>query len=77
MTTIAERKKIAKLVLTTNDDTIIEKIKSIILTGRNRTKDLFIKKYNKEIEEAVDRVRKGKFYSEEQADILLAEWEKE
>ena len=59
MITVAERKKLAKLVLTNQDTTVIEKIKSLV-PPRTKANEFVVKNYNKDIDEA---------------DILLAEWE--
>jgi hypothetical protein len=75
MITASERKKIAKLVLTTNDNAIIEKIKALIFSA-TKPKETFVKKYNKEIDDAIEQIRSGKYYTQEQADSLLALWEK-
>lgn len=73
MITATERKKIAKLVLTSENGNMLDKIKSLI-SDENKA---FIKQYNKEVDKAVERVRSGKFYSQDEADKLLAAWEKE
>lgn len=75
MITANERKKIAKLVLTTNDDSVIEKIRSLLLSGV-KVQDTAVKKYNDEIDEAVEQIRAGKYFTQDEADTLLAEWEK-
>ena len=75
MITIAERKKIAKLILTTPNNAIIEKIKSLIFSG-SKAYDTAVKKYNKEIDEAVKQIKAGKYFTQDEADSLLAEWEK-
>jgi hypothetical protein len=75
MITVAERKKIAKLVLTTHDNTVIEKIKSLVFPVA-KAKEAAVKKYNKEIDEAVKQIRAGKYFTQDEADTLLAEWEK-
>lgn len=73
MITATERKKIAKLVLTSENGNMLDKIKSLI-SDENKA---LIKQYNKEVDKAVERVRSGKFYSQDEADKLLAAWEKE
>jgi predicted ATPase len=75
MITVAERKKIAKLVLTTHDNTVIEKIKFLVFAGA-KANEAAVKKYNKEIDEAVKQIRVGKYFTQDEADTLLAEWEK-
>ena len=75
MITVAERKKIAKLVLTTHDNTVIEKIKLLVFPGA-KARETAVKKYNKEIDEAVKQIRAGKYFTQDEADTLLAEWEK-
>jgi|GEM_PF-3061921 hypothetical protein len=77
MTTIAERRRIAKLVLTINNETVIDKIKSLLAIESKTAKENHIKKYNKEISEAEERIEKGEFYTAEQANVLLAKWQKE
>lgn len=75
MITITERKKIAKLILTIPDDAIIEKIQSLIFSGI-KAYEAAVKKYNKEIDEAVKEMKAGKYFTQDEADALLAEWEK-
>jgi len=75
MITVAERKKIAKLVLTTHDTDIIEKIKSLIFP-KAKANSTAIKKYNKEIDEAVQQIKEGKYFTQDEADTLLEEWGK-
>lgn len=77
MTTIAERKKIAKLVLTISDDEVINRIKSMLTSASKSAKEKYIEQYNKEIDEADARIEKGEFYTGEQANALLAKWQKE
>jgi flagellar biosynthesis chaperone FliJ len=77
MTTIAERKKIAKLVLTINDERVINKIKSLLTSESKTAREKYIKQYNKEIDEADKRIEKGEFYTGKQANALLAKWQKE
>jgi hypothetical protein len=76
MITVADRKQIARLVLTTHDNKVIEKIKALIFPD-TRAKESYVKKYNKEIDEAVAQIRSGKYFTQEQAESLLAAWEKE
>jgi hypothetical protein len=76
MITLSERKKIAKLVLTTKDDTVIQKIKSLIFPDV-KLQEAAVKKYNKEIDDAVKQIKDGKYFTQDEADRLLAEWEKE
>jgi hypothetical protein len=77
MTTIAEREKIAKLVLTINDESVINKIKSLLTSESKTAREKYIKQYNKEVDEADARIEKGEFYTGEQANALLAKWQKE
>ena len=76
MITVADRQQIARLVLTTHDNKVIEKIKALILP-ETKAKESYLKKYNKEIDEAVTQIKSGKYFTQEQADALLATWEKE
>ena len=76
MTTVSERKKIAELVLTTDDERVLEKIKTFLSLKAKMTKEKFVKQYNREIEEAIERVRKGKFITHKNAMRLLQEWGK-
>jgi hypothetical protein len=73
MTTISEREKIAKLVLTTSDDAILDKIKALI-SASAKAKAAYVKKYNKEIDDAVARIKKGKFLTHEQVEALMEKW---
>ena len=74
MTTISEREKIAKLVLTTKDDAILVKIKALISSSA-KAKEKYLKKYNKEIDDAVERIKKGKYLTHKQVEALLEEWD--
>jgi len=77
MITLTERKKIAKLILTTGDEKVVEKIKSIISTRTESVKSDYRKKYNLAIDKAVEEIKSGKFISESEAEDLLLKWEKE
>jgi len=66
----------AELVLTIQDEALLEKVKVLILSKAKSPKGTFIRKYNKEIEEAVLRVKSGNFVSGQDADAILAAWEK-
>lgn len=74
MISATERKKIAKVILTTRDNSIIEKIKLLIFPELDRNK-ISIKKYNVELDEAVLQIKKGNYFTQEEADNLLIQWE--
>jgi len=76
MITVADRKQIAKLILTTSNNIVIEKIKALISSDA-KAKEKFVKKYNKEINKAVTQIKNGKYFTQDEADSLLAAWEKE
>ncbi|MBP7809465.1 MAG: hypothetical protein KA163_09240 [Bacteroidia bacterium] len=76
MITVADRKQIARLILTTSNNSVIEKIKALISSDA-KAKEKFLKKYNKEIDEAVAQIKNGKYFTQDEADSLLAAWEKE
>ena len=77
MTTIAERKKIAKLVMTIPDEGVINKIKALLTAASKKAKEKYIEQYNKEIDEAVEEMDKGEFYTQEQVNTFFAKWQKE
>ncbi len=74
MTTLAERKKIAEWVLGTKDEVLLDKIKILALSKAKAIND-FMLDYNKEIDEAIERVRSGKYKTQEEVDSLLNTWE--
>ncbi|MFY8109256.1 MAG: hypothetical protein ACOVO9_09700 [Bacteroidia bacterium] len=74
MVTLDERKKIAEWVLNTNDEGLLDKIKVLALSNTNEVND-FISEYNREIDEAVERVRNGKFTTHEDVESFLNSWE--
>lgn len=74
MTTLAERKKIAEWVLETKDEVLLDKIKILALSKAKAIND-FMLDYNKEIDEAIERVRSGKYKTQEEVDALLDTWE--
>jgi len=76
MITLAERKQIARLVLTTDDQVIIRKIKALV-TPEVKQKEAHLKKYNRELAEAVAEIKSGKYLTQTQADNLLQERESE
>jgi esterase/lipase superfamily enzyme len=77
MTSIAQRIKMAEAILRTNDESMLKTIHQL-LSNNHYKKSLhkFIKGYNQEIDDAVDRIKKGKYYSQGAVDKLLEEWEK-
>ncbi|MFY8022025.1 MAG: hypothetical protein ACOVP1_12535 [Bacteroidia bacterium] len=70
MITLAERKKIAEWVLNTNDEGLLDKIKVLALSNTNEVND-FIIEYNRDIDEAVERVRSGTFITHEEVESIL------
>jgi hypothetical protein len=74
MITLDERKKIAEWVLNTNNESLLDKIKVLALSNTNEVND-FISEYNRDIDEAVERVRSGKFTTHEDVESLLNSWE--
>jgi len=74
MTTVAERKKIAEWVLNTKDEVLLDKVKEITLAKAKAIKN-FIADYNSEIDEAVERVRSGKFSTYDEVEAVLNKWE--
>ena len=74
MTTVTERKKIAEWVLNTKDEVLLDTIKGLTIAKTKAIKD-FIGDYNREIDEAVERVRDGKFKTHEEVAALLDTWE--
>jgi gas vesicle protein len=74
MTTLAERKKIAEWVLNTKDDLLLDKIKELALSKSKAIND-FISDYNREIDDAVERVKKGNYKTQEEVEALLDLWE--
>ncbi len=74
MTTLAERKKIAEWVLGTKDEVLLDKIKILALSKAKAIND-FMLDYNKEIDEAIERVRSGKYKTQEEVGSLLNTWE--
>ena len=75
MTTIAERQKIAEWVLSTKDEALLDKIKVLALSKAKEIKR-FIVDYNREIDAAVDRVKRGEYKTHEEVEALLDAWEK-
>jgi hypothetical protein len=76
MITLAERKKIARLVLTTSDDRILAKIKELI-NPELGLKKVYPQKYNEEIDQGVAEIKAGKYLTQQEADNLLRKWESE
>jgi hypothetical protein len=71
MITLDERKKIAEWVLNTNDEGLLDKIKVLALSNNTNEVNDFISEYNREIDEAVERVRSGKFTTHEDVEAIL------
>jgi hypothetical protein len=74
MVTVAERKKIADWVLNTKDEVLLDKIKVLALSKAEAIKS-FITDYNRDIDEAVERVSSGKYTTHEEVEALLNKWE--
>ncbi len=74
MTTIAERKKIAEWVLNTKDEALLEQIKGIAFT-KVKAINNYIEQYNKEIDQAIERVNNGMYKTQAEVEVFLNEWE--
>jgi hypothetical protein len=60
--------------LGTKDEVLLDKIKILALSKAKAIND-FMLDYNKEIDEAIERVRSGKYKTQEEVDSLLNTWE--
>jgi len=74
MVTVADRKKIAEWVLNTKDEVLLDKIKVLALSDSGAIQG-FINEYNREIDEAIERVSSGKYSTHEEVETLLNSWE--
>ena len=54
----------------TKDEVLLDKIKILALSKAKAIND-FMLDYNKEIDEAIERVRSGKYKTQEEVDALL------
>jgi len=73
----ADIKWISEELKTLKDPILIEAFKSMLKYRKNLTqssKRISIEQYNKEIDEAIERVEKGEFYTLEEAEKIMDKW---
>jgi hypothetical protein len=75
MLSLADRKKIAQLILTSKDDELLNKVRDLLLGSGNSSKG-YVKKYNDEINEAIKEIKGGKYMTMQEAEELLESWRK-
>ena len=56
------------------DDKILEAIYVLLESKREEKIDLSIEQYNKELDDALIRVKNGSFYTQEEVEKLAAKW---
>lgn len=77
MISIAQRKRMAEIILRSGNEDMLKVVNDLLFTKKsNSTEVKFLKGYNQEIDEAVERIKNGKFYTQEKVDLLLEEWER-
>ena len=72
----AEIKWIQKELNKVEDETLLDAIKSILKYRAKvvQPKRISIEQYNKEVNEAIARVEKGEFYTQEEAEKIMDKW---
>ncbi|HIP47513.1 MAG TPA: hypothetical protein EYG92_00895 [Lutibacter sp.] len=72
----ADIKWINKELKKVKDPTLIEAFKNILKYRINVSKPqrISVEQYNKEIDEAVERVENGEFYTQEEAEKIMNQW---
>jgi hypothetical protein len=72
----AEIKWIQKELQMVKDPTFIEAIKNMLLYRKKVSESgrISIEQYNKEIDEAIQRVEQGEFYTQKEVDKIINKW---
>jgi hypothetical protein len=72
----ADIKWIQKELNEVKDATLLEAIKNILMYRSKETtpERLSIEQYNKEVDKAIERVEKGEFYTQEEAEKIMDKW---
>jgi hypothetical protein len=77
MISIAQRKRMAEVILRSGNEDLLKIVNDLLSSKKNsKSEAKFLKGYNQEIDEAVERIKNGKFYTQEKVDLLLEEWER-
>jgi len=72
----AEIKWIQKELNKVKDETLLDAIKSILKYRAkvSQPERISVEQYNKEVNEAVARVEKGEFYTQEEVEKMMEKW---
>ena len=58
------------------NETLFEKLETIINKETKEPKRISLEQYNKEIDEAIEDVENGNFYTQEEARKIASQWQK-
>lgn len=56
------------------DDNLFVKLEAVLKRVKKEPKRTSLEQYNKEIDEAIFRVIKGEFYTQEEAETIMDKW---
>lgn len=56
------------------NETVLEQLENVLKKGAKETQRISLEQYNKEIDEAIEDVEKGNFYTQEEAQKIASQW---
>lgn len=69
----AEKLELMELLLRTENETVLKKLRAVF-SSEKKEERISIKQYNKEIDAAIERIKKGKFVKHEDLERESASW---
>jgi hypothetical protein len=76
MDIVAEKKWIHQEIDKLNDISFVEKLKHLLEFTNSEKTDL-IEDYNQDIDKALENIKNGKFYSQDEAILISKKWARE
>lgn len=56
------------------NETLFEKLETIIKNAEEEPQRISLEQYNKEIDEAVEQIERGEFYTQDEVEKMAREW---
>ena len=70
----AERSLLIKEIKQVEDISLLQAIKAVLHYGLKNEGRISIEQYNRELDEAEERVRRGEFYTQEEVEKMSEKW---
>jgi hypothetical protein len=70
----AERSLLIKEIKQVEDISLLQAIKAVLHYGMKNEGRISVEQYNRELDEAEERVRRGEFYTQEKVEKMSEKW---